>query len=104
MKIDNKINSGLRVKRARFKEPEEFKLILLNDHYTSMEFVEELLIKIFYMGLDEAKQLTYSIHNSGKGVVGIFPWDIANTKAEQVSSMARENNYPLSCVLELVRE
>ena len=87
--------------RLKLKEPEEFKVILLNDHYTTMSFVEEILMKIFQKNSTDARQIMLKVHNTGKGLVGIYPWDIAYTKAEQVHTAARVKEFPLSCIVEL---
>jgi len=84
------------------KEPEEFKVILLNDHYTTMEFVVAILVGVFHKNLTDANRIMLDVHKKGKGVVGIYPWDIAATKLEQVHSIAKENDFPLRCVMEPV--
>ena len=91
VKIDDKI-----------KEPEQFKVILLNDHYTTMEFVVEILMVIFHKSIEDASRIMLDVHKKGKGMVGIYTWDIAVTKAEQVHSAAKANNYPLKCIIEKV--
>ena len=82
------------------KEPEEFKVILLNDHYTTMEFVVEVLMKIFHRNMDEAVRLMLDVHEKGRGIAGIYAWDIAVTKTEQVHKEASANQFPLRCVIE----
>ena len=82
------------------KEPDEFKVILLNDNYTTMEFVVEILIEIFHKSVDDAFLIMFDVHNKGKGVVGVYTWDIAVTKTEQVHKQASENQFPLRCVIE----
>jgi ATP-dependent Clp protease adaptor protein ClpS len=84
----------------RVKEPEEFRVILLNDHYTTMEFVVEVLVVIFHKSVADANHIMLDVHKKGKGVVGVYTWDIAATKTEQVHSAARANNFPLKCVIE----
>ena len=86
----------------KFKEPEEFKVILLNDHYTTMEFVVEVLMVIFHKNGDDANRIMLDVHRKGKGIVGVYPWDIAATKLEQVHSAARANEFPLRCIVEPV--
>jgi len=87
-------------KDEKLKEPEEFKVILLNDHYTTMEFVVEVLMVIFHKNIIDANRIMLDVHKKGKGVVGVYPWDIAATKTEQVHSAARANEFPLRCVVE----
>jgi ATP-dependent Clp protease adaptor protein ClpS len=86
----------------KFKEPEEFKVILLNDHYTTMEFVVEVLIVIFHKNGEDAHRIMLDVHRKGKGIVGVYPWDIAATKIEQVHAAARASEYPLRCIAEPV--
>jgi ATP-dependent Clp protease adaptor protein ClpS len=84
----------------KVKEPEEYKVILLNDHYTTMQFVVEVLMIIFHKGVEDAYRIMLDVHKKGKGVVGVYTWDIATTKMEQVHAVARENEFPLRCVVE----
>ena len=86
----------------KIKEPEEYRVILLNDHYTTMDFVVEVLMMIFHKNLEDANRIMLDVHRKGKGVVGIYPWDIAATKAEQVHALAREHEFPLRCMVEPV--
>jgi len=80
--------------------PEDFRVILLNDDYTTMEFVVYILMAIFHKNPKDANKIMLDVHKKGKGIVGQYPWDIATTKAEQVHSAARENEFPLRCILE----
>jgi len=82
------------------KEPEEFKVILLNDNYTTMEFVVEILMDIFHKSTDDAFRIMLDVHQKGKGIVGVYTWDIAVTKTEQVHVQASANNFPLRCIIE----
>jgi ATP-dependent Clp protease adaptor protein ClpS len=82
------------------KEPEDYVVILLNDDYTTRDFVVEILRLIFHKNPEEANRIMLNVHHKGRGIVGIYTWDIANTKACQVHAMAKESNYPLRCVLE----
>jgi ATP-dependent Clp protease adaptor protein ClpS len=84
----------------QLKEPREFQVILLNDHYTAMDFVVEILIEIFHKDLEDANRIMLEVHKNGRGLVGIYPWDIAVTKAEQVHLAAREFEFPLHCIVE----
>jgi len=77
-------------------------VILLNDHYTTMEFVVEILMAIFHKSIEEASRIMLDVHKKGKGLVGVFTWDIALTKTEQVHTAAKENNFPLKCIVEKV--
>jgi len=82
------------------KEPEEFLVILLNDHYTPMDFVVEILIQIFHKKAEDAVKIMLDVHKKGKGLVGVYTWDIAVTKTEQVHTQAAENQFPLRCTIE----
>jgi ATP-dependent Clp protease adaptor protein ClpS len=84
----------------KFKEPEEFRVVLLNDHYTTMDFVVEILVVIFHKTTEDANRIMLDVHRKGRGVVGVYPWDIAATKAEQVHRAAKEYEFPLRCVVE----
>ena len=99
--MDNKLLNKTREKTTpKTKEPDEYQVILLNDNYTTMEFVVEILRSIFHKSLEEASKIMLDVHKKGKGTVGVYPWDIAATKAEQVHAAARENQFPLRCVVE----
>ena len=65
-----------------------------------MEFVVEVLMVIFHKKIEEANAIMLDVHKKGKGIVGMYPWDIAITKAEQVHTAARENQFPLRCIVE----
>jgi ATP-dependent Clp protease adaptor protein ClpS len=84
----------------RVKEPDEYRVILLNDDYTTMDFVVMILVDIFNKNLADANRIMLDVHEKGRGIVGKYPWDIAATKAEQVHAMARENEFPLKCIVE----
>jgi ATP-dependent Clp protease adaptor protein ClpS len=86
----------------KIKEPVHYLVILLNDNYTTMQFVVEVLVVIFHKGFEEANRIMMDVHEKGKGVVGSYPWDIAATKAEQVHAAAKANEFPLRCIVEPV--
>jgi ATP-dependent Clp protease adaptor protein ClpS len=88
-----------RVKTEK-KEPRLFKVLLLNDDYTTMEFVVHVLEEVFQKSPAEAYQIMMHVHVQGKGLAGIYPWEVAETKAEAVISMARDAGYPLKAVTE----
>ena len=77
-------------------------MILLNDHYTTMEFVVDILMVIFHKNAEDANRIMMDVHRKGKGIVGVYSWDIAATKVEQVHAAAREHEFPLRCVVEPV--
>ena len=82
------------------KEPRDFVVILLNDDYTTREFVVEILKLVFHKNAEEANRIMLNVHHKGRGVVGVYTWDIAQTKANQVHSIAKECEYPLRCIVE----
>jgi len=82
------------------KEPQLFKVLLLNDDYTTMEFVVHVLEHVFQKSPAEAYQIMMHVHVQGRGLAGVYPWEVAETKAETVIEMAREAGYPLKAVTE----
>ena len=86
--------------RAKPKKPSQFKVLLLNDDYTPMEFVVMVLKRFFQMDLEQATRVMLHVHQKGVGVCGIFPYEIAETKVNQVMDFARQNQHPLQCTLE----
>lgn len=86
--------------RAKAKEPPLYKVLMLNDDYTPMEFVVAALGRFFGKSTEEAVQITLQIHRRGVGVCGVFTYDIAETKMIGVLDLARENQHPLQCTLE----
>ena len=86
----------------KLKEPNEFRVILLNDDYTTMDFVIEILQIIFHKAAAEANRIMLDVHQKGRGMVGVYTWDIALTKAGQVHDLARQNDFPLRCLVEQV--
>ena len=86
--------------RTRPKKPSMFKVLMLNDDYTPMEFVVMTLKRFFHMDLEQATRVMLHVHQKGVGVCGIFPYEIAETKVNQVMDFARQNQHPLQCTLE----
>jgi ATP-dependent Clp protease adaptor protein ClpS len=86
--------------RAKPKKPSMFKVLMLNDDYTPMEFVVLTLKRFFNMDLEQATRVMLHVHQKGVGVCGIFPYEIAETKVNQVMDFARQNQHPLQCTLE----
>lgn len=85
---------------SKVKPPPLFKVMLLNDDYTPMDFVVAVLEKIFAMNREQATQIMLKVHRDGMGVCGVYPRDIATIKVEQVVSFARQHQHPLQCVME----
>ena len=86
--------------RAKTKEPEMYRVLLHNDDYTTMEFVVEVLVKVFRKTVMDATKIMLTVHKHGRGNVGVFTYDIAHTKIQQVRRMAKEREYPLKCTME----
>ena len=90
----------LETKKSKLKPPPLFKVILLNDDYTPMEFVVVVLQMFFALSREKAAQIMLKVHREGMGVCGVYPKDIATTKVEQVIEYARKHQHPLQCVME----
>ena len=86
--------------RPKLKKPPLYKVLMLNDDYTPMEFVVYLLMQLFHMSQDRAEQIMLHIHTRGLGVCGVFPREIAETKVRQTLELARKNQHPLQCTME----
>jgi ATP-dependent Clp protease adaptor protein ClpS len=90
----------LEAERKKTEPPKQYKVLLLNDDYSTMVFVVEVLQTFFAMGRERAMQVMLKVHNEGSAVCGVYPKDIAETKVAQVTSYAIENGHPLRCILE----
>jgi ATP-dependent Clp protease adaptor protein ClpS len=86
--------------RTRTKQPSPYKVLMLNDDYTPMEFVVQCLQKFFRLSLEDATRVMLHVHQKGVGVCGIFSYEVAETKVTQVTDFARSNQHPLQCTLE----
>lgn len=86
----------------RLKPPSMYKVILLNDDYTPMEFVVDVIQRFFRKSREQATQIMLQVHTKGTGVCGVYPQEIAETKVNQVLGHARENQHPLQCTMEEV--
>lgn len=82
------------------EEPKKFKVFLLNDDYSTMDFVIDVLTKVFRKNIDQATKIMLNIHNNGKEVCGIYTHEIASTKVAQVKTLAREKGFPLKAIME----
>ena len=99
--VDGQDQVGVATKtRTRPKKPSQFKVLLLNDDYTPMEFVVMVLKRFFQMDLEQATRVMLHVHQKGVGVCGVFTYEIAETKVNQVMDFARQNSHPLQCTLE----
>ena len=90
----------LEAQRSKLQPPPMFKVMLLNDDDTPMEFVVVVLQKFFGMTRERATQVMLKVHREGIGVCGVYPHDIASTKVQQVAAYARRHQHPLQCVME----
>lgn len=86
--------------KQKLQPPSKYKVVVLNDDFTPVDFVAELMVKLFQKSLEEAQRITMEIHTKGKGVAGIYPKDIAETKAAQVDATAQNYGHPLKSEVE----
>ena len=98
---DPKTNTGVIEKvKPKTKKPSMYKVIMLNDDYTPMEFVVHVLERFFSKTRDEATKIMLHFHQQGVGICGIFSYEIAETKVSTVLNMAKKDEHPLKCVME----
>jgi ATP-dependent Clp protease adaptor protein ClpS len=98
---DNDAGLGIATRtRSRTKQPSLYKVLMLNDDYTPMEFVVLCLQRFFRMSIEDATRVMLHVHQKGVGVCGIFTYEVAETKVSQVMDFARQNQHPLQCTLE----
>lgn len=98
---DDDTNIGIATKtRTKTKKPNPYKVLILNDDYTPMEFVVLVLKRFFQMDIDEATRVMLHVHQKGVGICGTFSYEVAETKVTQVMDFARKNQHPLQCTLE----
>ena len=98
---DDDIEVGVAIKeRPKTKRPSMYKVLMLNDDYTPMEFVVYVLQSFFEMSSDMAMQVMLHVHQRGVGVCGIYTYEVAETKVAQVMNLAKENQHPLQCTIE----
>ena len=86
--------------RGKVQRPPRFKVLLYNDDYTPMEFVVYVLQRFFAMPDERARQIMLHVHQRGVGVCGVYTYEVAETKVNQVMDLARENQHPLQCTIE----
>jgi ATP-dependent Clp protease adaptor protein ClpS len=97
----NGTGAGVATKtRAKTKKPSPYKVLMLNDDYTPMEFVVLCLQRFFKMSMEDATRVMLHVHQKGVGVCGVFTYEVAETKVSQVMDFAREHQHPLQCTLE----
>ena len=98
---DDEGKTGLVTKtRPKTKKPSLYKVLLLNDDYTPMEFVVHVLERYFSKGREDATRIMLHVHQKGVGICGVFTYEVAETKVTQVMDFARQNGHPLQCTLE----
>jgi ATP-dependent Clp protease adaptor protein ClpS len=100
---DGKTGSGTAVvtkTRTQTKRPSLYRVLLLNDDYTPMEFVVHVIIRFFQKSQEDATRIMLHVHNHGVGECGVFTYEVAETKVTQVMDFARKNQHPLQCVME----
>ena len=98
---DEEGKTGLITKtRPKTKKPSLYKVLLLNDDYTPMEFVVHVIMRFFQKSREDAIRIMLQVHNHGVGECGVFAYDVATTKAKQVMDLASEHQFPLQCIVE----
>ena len=93
-------NAVLLPEKSRVKPPPMYKVLLLNDDFTPMDFVVIVLEKFFGLSREQSTQVMLKVHREGKGACGVYPHDVAATKVQQVSEYSRRHQHPLACVME----
>jgi len=101
-KYDYESDVAVEEAQPKLKRPPMFKVIILNDDFTPMEFVVGMLITFFAMSQQKARHIMLEVHKQGKAICGTYSRDIAETKVAQVNSLARQYDYPLLCIMEAV--
>jgi ATP-dependent Clp protease adaptor protein ClpS len=86
--------------QVEVQEPKKFKVLLLNDDHSTMEFVLEILTKVFRKSLAQAEQIMLNVHNNGREICGVYTHEIAATKVAQVRAMAKKEGFPLKAIME----
>jgi len=81
-------------------EPPMYKVLLLNDDYTTMEFVVEILMYVFNKSMEESTAIMLNVHRRGMGLCGVYPYEVAETKVDTVHTFAQERGFPLKCTME----
>ena len=100
---ENEIGYATTTAKPKLKQPPLYKVILINDDYTPMDFVVDVLRSFFNMNVEKATQIMLKVHTEGKGVCGVYSKDVAETKAAQVNDYSRECEQPLLCSVEVDR-
>ncbi len=97
----NGVGTGLLTRpETKTKKPSMYKVLLMNDDYTPMEFVVHILQRFFRMTMEEATDVMLQVHQKGVGICGVFTFEVAETKVNQVMTFAKQHEHPLQCTLE----
>ena len=88
------------IEKTKTKPPKKYKVLLHNDDYTTMEFVIFILQSVFHKNIDEAEKIMMEVHQNGIGVCGVYTYEIAESKAMKVKSLAKTHSHPLECSIE----
>ena len=99
---DNEEGLKLKSQKVKPKLPGIYKVIILNDDFTPMEFVASIIQKVFNKTQDDATRIMLQIHTEGIGICGTYPFEIAETKMNQVLNLAKESQHPLQCIIEKI--
>ncbi len=99
---DDETSIGVATKtRPKTKRPSQYRVLLLNDDYTPRDFVVWILMRVFYKAQEESARIMLEAHTSGKSSIGVYTYDEATTKIEQVDKIAKQYEHPLQCILEV---
>ncbi|RLA05857.1 MAG: ATP-dependent Clp protease adapter ClpS [Gammaproteobacteria bacterium] len=96
--FDDDKDVGVAEAKPKLKRPDMFQVLLINDDFTPMDFVIDVLVQFFSMNDEKATQVMFQVHTEGKGICGVFTVDVAQTKVKQVSDYSQEHQHPLLCV------
>ena len=97
--LDEGLDTGV-IEKAEVQEPSFYKVVILNDDFTPMDFVTHVLQKFFNKSPDEAKKVMLDVHKDGVGVAGVFSFEVAETKVFLTNNLSKQNKYPLKCTME----
>lgn len=97
--LDESLDTGI-IEKVKVKEPSFYKVILLNDDFTPMDFVTHVLQKFFQKSPEEAQKIMLDVHKVGQGIAGVYSFEVAETKVFLTNNLAKQNKYPLKCTME----
>lgn len=100
--VDLSTDALAEAQRIELKPPSMYQVVLLDDDFTPMDFVVDVLTKVFGMAFEQATRIMLQVHTEGRGVCGVYTRDVAETKVGQVKNLAREQGHPLLCIMEAV--